>query len=130
MVSQNISNSLNSNSSITSNATRTSELLNDLWTVYHHNITLLDNYYDFLVTSLKPSSNQTQFKTGKNIVELYKIPRRMWVYGIVGFLEVLKNIMGIFQDHEICLCFISYCFNIISNLTDPILKWKVGGCKS
>lgn len=124
MVSQNISNSLNSNSSIASNATRTSELPNDLWTVYHHNITLLDNYYDFLVTSLKPSSNQTQFKTGKNIVELYKIPRRMWVYGIVGFLEVLKNIMGIFQDHEICLCFISYCFNIISNLTDPILEME------
>ncbi|KAG7665179.1 uncharacterized protein J8A68_001235 [[Candida] subhashii] len=104
--------------------TRTSELSNDLWTVYHHNITLLDNYYDFLVTSLKPSSNQTQFKTGKNIVELYKIPRRMWVYGIVGFLEVLKNIMGIFQDHEICSCYISYCFNIISNLTDPILEME------
>lgn len=106
------------------NTTRTSELSNDLWTVYHHNITLLDNYYDFLVTALKPSSNQTHFKTGKNIVDLYKIPRRMWVYGIVGFLEVLKNIMNIFQDHEICLCFISYCFNIISNLTDPVLEME------
>ncbi|EGW30744.1 uncharacterized protein SPAPADRAFT_51950 [Spathaspora passalidarum NRRL Y-27907] len=121
MLNQQMSNSLVSNTSSTS---RTSELSNDLWTVYHHNITLLDNYYDFLVTSLKPSSNQTQFKTGKNIVELYKIPRRMWVYGIVGFLEVLKNIMGIFQDHEICSCFISYCFNIISNLTDPILEME------
>ena len=48
----------------------------------------------------------------------------MWVYGVVGFLEVLKNIMSIFQDHEICLCFISYCFNIISNLTDPILEME------
>ncbi|KAL6451743.1 ESL1 EST/SMG-like protein 1 [Candida maltosa Xu316] len=124
MVNQNLSSSLNSNSSLTSNSNRTSELSNDLWTVYHHNITLLDNYYDFLVTSLKPSSNQTQFKTGKNIVELYKIPRRMWVYGIVGFLEVLKNIMGIFQDHEICSCFISYCFNFISNLTDPVLEME------
>ena len=124
LVNQNLSSSLNSNSSLNFNPTRTSELLNDLWTVYHHNMTLLDNYYDFLVTSLKPSSNQTQFKTGKNIVELYKIPRRMWVYGIVGFLEVLKNIMGIFQDHEICACFISHCFNIISNLTDPILEME------
>ncbi|KAL7663500.1 DNA/RNA-binding domain-containing protein [[Candida] zeylanoides] len=102
----------------------TSELSNDLWTVYHHNITLLDNYYDFLVTALKPSSNQTNFKTGKNIVDLYKIPRRMWVYGIVGFLEVLKNIMNIFQDHEICSCFISHCFTIISSLTDPILEME------
>ena len=124
LINQQPSNSLTSSTSIASNTTRTSELLNDLWTVYHHNITLLDNYYDFLVTALKPSSNQTQFKTGKNIVELYKIPRRMWVYGIVGFLEVLKNIMSIFQDHEICLCFISYCFNIISNLTDPILEME------
>ncbi|KAG5418899.1 hypothetical protein I9W82_003617 [Candida metapsilosis] len=124
LVSQNLSSSLNSNSSLNFNPTRTSELSNDLWTVYHHNMTLLDNYYDFLVTSLKPSSNQTQFKTGKNIVELYKIPRRMWVYGIVGFLEVLKNIMSIFQDHEICACFISHCFNIISNLTDPILEME------
>ena len=90
MAAQNLSSSLNSNSSVASGVTRTSELLNDLWTVYHQNITLLDNYYDFLVTSLKPSSNQTQFKTGKNIVDLYKIPRRMWVYGVVGFLEVLK----------------------------------------
>ncbi|RLV93213.1 SMG-like protein 1 [Spathaspora sp. JA1] len=121
MLNQQMSNSLVSN---TSSSSRTSELSNDLWTVYHNNINLLDNYYDFLVTSLKPSSNQTQFKTGKNIVELYKIPRRMWVYGIVGFLEVLKNIMGIFQDHEICSCFISYCFNIISNLTDPILEME------
>ncbi|KAK6454788.1 uncharacterized protein RJT20DRAFT_98107 [Scheffersomyces xylosifermentans] len=122
-----LSSSLSSNinaSNPSSSASRTSELSNDLWTVYHHNITLLDNYYDFLVTALKPSSNQTQFKTGKNIVELYKIPRRMWVYGIVGFLEVLKNIMGIFQDHEICSCFISHCFNIISNLTDPVLEME------
>lgn len=122
MMHQQMSPSVTSNTTMTSNTNRTSELLNDLWTVYHHNVTLLDNYYDFLVTALKPSSNQTQFKTGKNIVELYKIPRRMWVYGIVGFLEVLKNIMSIFQEHEICLCFISYCFNIISNLTDPVLE--------
>lgn len=104
--------------------TNTTELLNNLWTIYHHNITLLNNYFDFLITALKPTANTTQFKTGKNIVDLYKIPRRMWVYGIVGFLEVLKNIMSIFQDHEIFLCFISYCFSIVSNLTDPILEME------
>lgn len=110
-------------------ASKTSELSNDLWTAYHHNLVLLDNYYDFLVTALKPLLNQTQFKTGKNIVDLYKIPRRLWVYGIVGFLEVLKNIMNIFQDHEICLCFISYCFNIVSNLTDPSLEMEGWWCE-
>ncbi|ODV65761.1 hypothetical protein HYPBUDRAFT_153913 [Hyphopichia burtonii NRRL Y-1933] len=119
----------NSSSSILSNQSKTSELSNDLWTVYHSNVTLLDNYYDFLITALKPSANQNQFKTGKSIVDLYKIPRRMWVYGIVGFLEVLKNIITIFQDHEICLCFIAFCFNIISNLTDPAFEMEGWWCE-
>lgn len=106
------------------NASNTTELSNNLWTIYHHNITLLNNYHDFLITALKPTANTTQFKTGKNIVDLYKIPRRMWVYGIVGFLEVLKNIMSIFQDHEIFSCFIAYCFSIMSNLTEPALEME------
>lgn len=101
--------------------TGTSELLNELWTVYHHNMVLLDNYNDFLVTALKPLVNQTQLRTGKNIVDLYKIPRRMWVYGVVGFLEVLKNVMGLFAEHEICSCFIAHCFSVVSGLTDPAL---------
>lgn len=122
----NLSPNLNPQNSTILNNAKISELLNELWTVYHHNITLLDNYTDFLVTALKPSSNKTKdhFKTGKNIVDLYKIPRRMWVYGVVAFLEVLKNIINIFQDHEICSCFIGHCFTIISNLTDPILDMQ------
>lgn len=119
-----LSSSLTSHSSMSSRISKTSELLNDLWTAYHNNIALLDNYYDFFLTALKPTSNLNQFKTGKNIVELYKIPRRMWVYGIVGFLEVLKHIIGIFHEHEICLCFIAHCFNIISNLTDPFFEME------
>ncbi|CAH6720128.1 EST/SMG-like protein 1 [[Candida] jaroonii] len=122
----NLSPNLNPQNSTILNNAKISELSNELWTVYHHNITLLDNYTDFLVTALKPSSNKTKdhFKTGKNIVDLYKIPRRMWVYGVVAFLEVLKNIINIFQDHEICSCFIGHCFTIISNLTDPILDMQ------
>lgn len=107
----------------------TTELSNDLWTIYHHNITLLNNYHDFLITALKPTANTTQFKTGRNIVDLYKIPRRMWVYGIVGYLEVLKNMMSIFQDHEIFLCFIAYCFSVVSNLTDPALEMEGWWCE-
>lgn len=105
------------------------ELSNDLWTIYHHNVTLLNNYYDFLITALKPTAYTTNLKTGKNIVDVYKIPRRMWVYGIVGFLEVLKNIMSVFQDHEIFLCFIAYCFSIVSNLTDPALEMEGWWCE-
>lgn len=107
----------------------TTELSNSLWTIYYHNVTLLNNYYDFLITALKPTTNTAQFKTGKNIVDLYKIPRRMWVYGIVGFLEVLKNIMSVFQEHEIFSCFIAYCFSIVSNLTDPSLEMEGWWCE-
>lgn len=110
-------------------ALNTTELSNDLWTIYHHNVTLLNNYHDFLLTALKPTANSTHFKTGRNIVDLYKIPRRMWVYGIVGFLEVLKNIMSVFQDHEIFLCFIAYCFSIVPNLTDPALEMEGWWCE-
>ncbi|QRG36177.1 hypothetical protein FDK38_000509 [Candidozyma auris] len=105
--------------------TSTTDLSNNLWTIYHHNITLLNNYYDFLTTALKPTSLSTHHKTGKNIIDLYKIPRRMWVYGIVGFLELLKNIMSIFQDHEGFSCFIAHCFSIVSSLTDP--SWEMEG---
>lgn len=114
------------NSPIMNQNVKSNELLNDLWNIYHNNIALLDNYTDFLVTALKPAANKGKdhFKTGKNIVDLYKIPRRMWVYGVVAFLEVLKNIINIFQEHEICLSFIGHCFSIISNLTDPALDME------
>lgn len=105
----------------------TLELSNNLWTIYHLNITLLNNYYDFLTAALKPSNGSTL--TGKNIVDLYKIPRRMWVYGIVGFLEVLKNTMTLFNEHEIFSCFIAYCFNIVLVLTDPIYEMEGWWCE-
>ncbi|ODQ82170.1 hypothetical protein BABINDRAFT_26988, partial [Babjeviella inositovora NRRL Y-12698] len=86
----------------------------DLWTLYHVNVGLLDSYYDFLLCALRPLAS----KTGRQIVNVYKIPRRLWVYGIVGFLEVLKNVVNVFMEHEICACFISYAFNILAALTD------------
>lgn len=104
-----------------SQAPTRSDLSNDLWTVYYQNIALLDNYYDFLITAVRPVGRSP---TGRNIVDLYKIPRRMWVYGVVGFLEVLKNVINLFSEHEICLCFIANCFSILSNLTDPILDME------
>lgn len=98
----------------------TSEISTELWSVYRNIITLLDFYYDFLLYALRPSSA----RAGKQIVSIYKIPRRMWVYGIVGFLEVLKNVVTVFIEHEICSSFISYAFNIISCLTDSSLDME------
>jgi hypothetical protein len=94
-----------------------SELNNELWSVYKNVVQLLDHYYDFLLYALSPTST----RTGKPLVSNYRILKRMWVYGIVAFLEVLKNVVSISAEHEVCACFVSYSFNIISCLTDPEL---------
>ncbi|CAI8493124.1 unnamed protein product [Pichia kudriavzevii] len=71
----------------------------------------------FLLYALSPTSK----RTGKPLVSNYRILKRMWVYGIVAFLEVLKNVVAIFVEHEVCACFVNYSFNIISCLIDPEL---------
>lgn len=125
LVVQPLSSRVSPGSAVASLNSKTTGLLNRLWSLYHHNIILLDSYFDFLMTALKPKENtETNFRMGKKIVELYKIPRRMWVYGIVGFLEVLKNVLNIFQEHEVCLCFIAFCFNVMSNLTEPSFEME------
>lgn len=86
--------------------------MTELWDIYNTNITLLNAYYDFLLFSLSSG------KSGKQIVSVYRIPRRLWVYGIVTFLDVLKNVVSIFIEHDICSSFIGYSFNILSGLTD------------
>ncbi|ODV83669.1 hypothetical protein CANARDRAFT_202714 [[Candida] arabinofermentans NRRL YB-2248] len=93
------------------------EITPQLWLVYKSVIQLLDQYYDFLLYALSPSSA----RAGKPLVTNYRILRRMWVYGVVSFLEVLKNVAAIFVEHEVCGCFISYAFNIIGCLTDAQL---------
>ncbi|KAG7829084.1 hypothetical protein KL920_002877 [Ogataea angusta] len=93
------------------------EITPQLWHVYKNIVQLLDHYYDFLLYALSPTSA----RAGKPLVTNYRILRRMWVYGVVSFLEVLKNVAAIFVDHEVCGCFIAYAFNIISCLTDSQL---------
>ncbi|KAH3662587.1 hypothetical protein OGAPHI_005839 [Ogataea philodendri] len=93
------------------------EITPQLWHVYKNIVQLLDHYYDFLLYALSPTSA----RAGRPLVTNYRILRRMWVYGVVSFLEVLKNVAAIFVDHEVCGCFIAYAFNIISCLTDAQL---------
>jgi hypothetical protein len=88
------------------------DTMNELWDVYNINIQLLNSYYDFLLYSMSSG------KSGKQIVQVYRIPRRLWVYGIVTFLDVIKNVVSIFIEHDICSSFIGYAFNILSGLTD------------
>ncbi|GME86416.1 unnamed protein product [Ambrosiozyma monospora] len=70
------------------------EVTPQLWVVYKKVVQLLDHYYDFLLYALSPSS----VRAGKPLVNNYRILRRMWVYGIVSFLEVLKNVATIIPN--------------------------------
>lgn len=88
------------------------DMMNELWDVYNINIQLLNSYYDFLLYSMGSG------KSGKQIVQVYRIPRRLWVYGVVTFLDVIKNVVSIFIEHDICSSFIGYAFNILSGLTE------------
>ncbi|KAI0464149.1 hypothetical protein LJB42_001752 [Komagataella kurtzmanii] len=109
------------------------EINDEAWHLYEQVIKLLDMYYDFLFYALSPSQladdgsieNKSpeyinrSTKTGEQIVLIYKIPRRMWVYGIVNFLEILKTAyINSLVDYEISGCFTSYCFNILACLTE------------
>lgn len=86
--------------------------MNELWDVYNINTQLLNSYYDFLLYAFGSG------KSGKQIVQVYRIPRRLWVYGIVTFLDVIKNVVSIFIEHDICSSFIGYAFVILSGLSD------------
>lgn len=86
--------------------------MTELWEIYNTDIQLLNAYYDFLLYAMGSG------KSGKQIVEVYRIPRRLWVYGIVTFLDVLKNVVSIFVEHDMCSGFISYAFNILGGLSD------------
>lgn len=51
--------------------------------------------------------------------------KRLWVYGIITFLDVLKNFSN-FMDPEVCCQFIIYAFISVSNMLEDIpLKYSI-----
>lgn len=97
---------------------QTTELKN-LWTIYKINSDLINNYVTFLTTALLPSQTEQDILIGEEIVEIYRIERRLWVYGTITFLDVLKNFSN-FMDPEVCCQFITHVFISISNMLGDI----------
>ncbi|KAK5963010.1 Esl2p PWA37_004709 [Arxiozyma heterogenica] len=90
----------------------TTELKN-LWTIYRINTDLINNYTTFITTALLPSQSPQDTLIGEEIVEIYRIERRLWVYGTITFLDVLKNFSN-FMDPEVCAQFITHVFISLS----------------
>ncbi|CAL9736469.1 EST/SMG-like protein 2 [Monosporozyma servazzii] len=93
---------------------QTTELKN-LWTIYRINIDLINNYITFITTALLPSQSPQDILIGEEIVEIYRIERRLWVYGTITFLDVLKNFSN-FMDPEVCAQFITHVFISLSSI--------------
>ncbi|KAL3232536.1 hypothetical protein RNJ44_04452 [Nakaseomyces bracarensis] len=95
--------------------------LKKIWAVYKINVDLVNNYVIFITTALLPSQSQTDLLIGQEIIDVYKIERRLWLYGTITFLDVLKHFSK-FMDPEICCQFIIHVFISIANMSDYIPK--------
>lgn len=93
--------------------------LKQLWAIYRVNSDLINNYVTFITSALLPSQSDQDVVIGQEIVEIYRIERRLWVYGTITFLDVLKNFSN-FMDPEVCAQFITHAFISISNMLADI----------
>lgn len=93
--------------------------LKQLWVIYKVNSDLINNYVTFITTALLPPQSDQDLAVGQEIVEIYRIERRLWVYGTITFLDVLKNFSN-FMDPEVCAQFITHVFISISNMLADI----------
>ena len=90
-----------------------------LWSIYKVNTYLVENYIDFLTTALSEGQTTQDFNIGKEIVEMYRIEIRLWVYGCITFLDVLKNFMNNNLDPTIWSQFI---INVFINLSEMLVE--------
>ncbi|CCH61228.1 hypothetical protein TBLA_0E01710 [Henningerozyma blattae CBS 6284] len=100
-------------------STSQSTKLKYLWSIYKLNHDLINNYILFILTSLSPSQSINDQLIGKEILEIYKIERRLWIYGTITFLDILKNFAN-FMDPEILSQFITHVFESISNMISDL----------
>lgn len=91
----------------------------NIWIVYRLNTELIDNYFMFITTALSPAQPEADLLIGQEIVEVYRIERRLWIYGTIIFLDVLKKFSNI-VDSEACCQFIIHVFITISNMLGSI----------
>ncbi|CCD25324.1 Esl2p NDAI_0E05070 [Naumovozyma dairenensis CBS 421] len=99
--------------------------LKNLWTIYKINLDLINNYINFITNALLPTQSKNDLHIGEEIIEIYRIERRLWVYGTITFLDVLKSFSN-FMDPEVCCQFISHVFIAISLILNDIpMKYSI-----
>ncbi|CAI4390752.1 AFH_G0026380.mRNA.1.CDS.1 [Saccharomyces cerevisiae] len=99
--------------------------LKSLWAIYRLNTELIKNYINFIITALLTTQPINDLIMGQEILDIYRIEKRLWVYGIITFLDVLKNFSN-FMDPEVCCQFIIYAFISVSNMLEDIpLKYSI-----
>lgn len=85
----------------------------DMWTLQTYFSKLLDLYHDFIVAASTANA--------KHLLSTYRIPRRLWIYGVVAFIELLKNVLATNstnsqRDLDIGPIFIIHAFSTIGSL--------------
>lgn len=85
----------------------------DMWTLQTYFSKLLDLYHDFIVAASTANA--------KHLLATYRIPRRLWIYGVVAFIELLKNVLATNstnsqRDLDIGPIFIIHAFSTIGSL--------------
>lgn len=88
----------------------------DLWNKFAwQQIQLVESYCDFLYHASSPSE---KLAITKGLVRKYKIPTRLWNYGISSFVEVLRSRSP--ASNNVLARFVIHCMNLLMLFVDPI----------
>jgi serine/threonine protein kinase len=81
--------------------------------------TLLRKHSDFFLASNHPMAS----KTVKELAETYRMPARLWRYGIYSFLELLRKNLPLSLDHM--LSFIHVAHTMLTSLLESIPAFQL-----
>ncbi len=109
--------------SLKSSQNNISLLTEELWLLCKFQVSFLESYHDFLFYAYRGGLNEVS-NPGPGYVSKYQIPLRLRKFGILRFLEVLKQVKSAFIDNEVSAFFISRSFDILSTLLDSPFQFS------
>ncbi|KAI9891205.1 MAG: hypothetical protein M1814_003048 [Vezdaea aestivalis] len=81
--------------------------------------TLLEEHYEFLLVSHRPSSNAAL----NRLITEYQMKSRMWRFGIHSFLELLRHRLPESKDHM--FTFLKMAYSMIMSLLERIKTFEI-----
>ncbi len=94
-----------------------SSFIRQLWGLCKLQQSLLETYHDFMFQAYCVGAKDPN-NIGPALVGKYKIPLRLWTFGIFNFLEVLKLVMPAHTDNDLIDHFVILSFDVISCFLD------------